>query len=125
MLSSPEQFLTAYEQALATQDWHEIAPLIHADCTAVFTEATFKGKTAVEQAFRHTFQLIQDETYTISNVRWLDRCEHHALCIYDFAWSDIIKGQPASGGGRGTSVLKWADGRWQLLCEHLGPAARS
>jgi ketosteroid isomerase-like protein len=123
-MSSPEDFLAAYEAALAAQEWEQVAPLFHESCTAVFTENTFIGKSQVEQAFRRTFNLIQDETYTISNVRWLDRSDEYAICLYDFAWSGIINGQRAAGGGRGTSVLKWENGRWQLLCEHLGPAAR-
>lgn len=124
-MTTPEEFLVAYEAALASQEWKQVAPLIHERCTAVFTEKTFMGKSEVEQAFRRTFNLIQDETYKISSVQWLDRCEHHAICLYDFAWSGIINGQPASGGGRGTAVLKWENGHWQLLCEHLGPAART
>jgi len=123
-MDTPEEFLAAYEQALATQDWEQVAPLIHERCTAVFSEDTYIGKSEVEQAFRRTFNLIQDETYRISNIQWLDRSGEYAICLYDFAWSGIINGQPASGGGRGTAVLKWEDGRWQLLCEHLGPAAR-
>lgn len=124
MMDTPEEFLAAYEQALATQEWEQVAPLIHERCTAVFSENTYRGKSEVEQAFRRTFNLIQDETYRISNIQWLDRSEEYAICLYDFAWSGIINGQAASGGGRGTAVLKWGDGRWQLLCEHLGPAAR-
>jgi len=123
-MDTPEEFLAAYEQALATQDWEQVSPLIHERCTAVFSEDTYIGKSEVEQAFRRTFNLIRDETYTISNRHWIDCSEEYAICLYDFAWSGIINGQAASGGGRGTAVLKWDDGRWQLLCEHLGPAAR-
>ena len=125
METSPEEFLTAYEKALVTQEWEEVAPLIHERCTAVFSEGTYRGKGEVEEAFRRTFNLIQDESYTIGNVQWLDSSEEYAICLYDFAWSGIINGQAASGGGRGTAVLTWEDGRWQLLCEHLGPAART
>lgn len=124
MTNTPEQFLAAYEQALATQAWEQVEPLIHENCTAVFSEDTYIGKAAVAQAFRRTFQLIQDETYAIRNLHWLDRSDEYAICLYDFAWSGIINGQPASGGGRGTAVLKREDDRWQLLCEHLGPAPR-
>ena len=122
--SGPADFVAAYEAALATQDWEQVAPLIHDDCVAVFTEDTFRGKAEVEAAFRKTFALIQDETYHISDVHVIRQTADLVVLSYDFAWSGIIDGQPAAGGGRGTSVLVMEDGRWLLLYEHLGPPAR-
>jgi len=123
MMSSPEQFIHQYEKALATQQWENVAPLIHEDCVATFSEGTYKGKAEVEQAFRRTFALIQDETYAISNVHWVQKTETIAVLVYNFSWSGVINGQAASGSGRGTSVLTKQDGEWQLICEHLGPNA--
>lgn len=124
-MTSPLDFIRSYETALATQDWQQIAPLIHDDCVAVFTENTFRGKTAVEAAFRKTFALIEDETYGINNINWQLRTENVAVLTYNFAWSGTIDGQAASGGGRGSSVLVCENGRWLLLLEHLGPPARA
>lgn len=123
--TTPESFLAAYEAALATQDWEQVAPLIHDDCVAVFTEDTFRGKHAVEGAFRKTFALIRDETYHLSNISIIHATAESTVLAYDFAWSGIIGGQRASGGGRGTSVLVKQHGRWLLLYEHLGPPPRS
>jgi ketosteroid isomerase-like protein len=120
---TPVEFLPIYETALATQQWENVSPLIHEDCVATFSEGTYKGKAEVEQAFRRTFALIQDEAYSISNVHWVQKTDTTAVLVYNFSWSGIINGKPASGSGRGSSVLTKQDGRWQLICEHLGPKA--
>ena len=119
-----QEFLQEYEQALATQQWKNIAPLLHSDVCVTFNNGTYKGIAEVEGAFRRTFALIQDETYAISNVHWIREDDALAVCLYHFHWTGIINGQMASGGGRGTSVLVNENGRWQILTEHLGPEAK-
>ena len=44
-----------------------------------------------------------------------------AVYLFEFHWSGIINEKPASGLGRGTSVLIKEADRWLLLVEHLGP----
>lgn len=117
--------MQVYAEALASQDWANVAPLIHEDACVQFSEGTYKGKVKVRSAFERAFQLIKDEKYVISNVDWLEKTDDLAVCIYTFAWSGLIHGKEASGGGRGTSVLKKENGRWQILLEHLGPGPRS
>jgi ketosteroid isomerase-like protein len=121
MMKKPQDFITAYETALATQYWENVAPLVHENCVATFSEGTYKGKAEVEAAYRKTFALIKDETYKISEIHWVQTTESHAIMTYIFNWSGVISGEPASGSGRGTSVLVHEQGKWQLICEHLGP----
>lgn len=124
MIASPEEFIAAYAAATETAQWESVAPLIHEDCVVVFSSGTFKGKAEVEKAFRRTFDLIQDETYKVTDIHWIQRENHTTVFTYNFAWTGIINGESASGGGRGSSVLTWSDGvGWKLLCEHLGPPA--
>ncbi len=122
-MENVEEFIHDYEAALATQDWDQVSPLIHDDCVATFSEGTHIGKSQVESAFQKTFDLIEDETYRISNVHWAIRSESIAVVVYNFEWSGIINGVRASGGGRGTSTIICDNGRWQLIAEHLGPNA--
>jgi len=119
-----ENLIEEYEAALATHDWEQVAPLIHDDCVAIFSEGTFIGKQQVEVAFHKTFDLIQDEKYMISSVHWILQQESVAVFNFEFHWTCIIKGKPASGGGRGTSTIVLQDGDWVLIAEHLGPHAR-
>lgn len=120
-MNQPQEFISAYEKALASQSWDNVAPLIHEQCVATFSEGTYIGKAEVEAAFRKTFALIKEEKYKISNIHWVRETENTAVFIHHFSWSGIINGQFASGSGRGTSVLTKENGRWQLICEHLGP----
>jgi uncharacterized protein (TIGR02246 family) len=122
---TPEDFVQAYERALATQDWKAVAPLVHPDACVTFSSgAVHDGKDAVGAAYARNFLLIEDETYAVSNVRWVRKTADFAVYLFDFAWSGLIDGKPASGAGRGTTVLLHEDGAWRLLAEHLGPKAR-
>ena len=120
----PDEFVTAYETALATQKWAEIAPLINQDACVTFSSGTVhRGKDAVRRAFEGNFAAIEDETYKISNVYWVRRDGGYAVYLFDFDWTGLIEGKAAEGGGRGTCVLVREGQRWQLLIEHLGPRA--
>ena len=100
-----EAFLRKYERALATHSWEAIAPLID-DCACfIFLEGTYFGIAAIERAIRKTFSLIQNETYAISDVRWLHARDDCALCVYAFDWAGVIDGKACSGSGRGTTLL--------------------
>lgn len=38
---------------------------------------------------------------------------------YDCSWSGVINGEPASGSGRGTTVLQRSQDGWKVVHEHL------
>lgn len=119
---NPEEYIKNYEQALATQDWSQVEPLIHEDACVTFSNgAVHKGRTEVRKAFEKNFSLIKDETYVITNVHWVLRSLETAVYLFDFNWNGIINDQPASGSGRGTSILIKENDKWKLLAEHLGP----
>lgn len=118
----PEDFIRAYEAALASQTWSQVEPLIHPEACVTFSNGTVHmGKAAVQKAFERNFTLIQDEKFSISNVHWVLKTAETAVYLFEFHWSGLMQGKPAQGAGRGSSVLIHADGRWQLLVEHLGP----
>jgi len=120
--ATPDDFVRGYEAALASQRWSALDPLVHDEvCVTFSTGAVHKGKAAVRRAFETNFASIEEETYAISNVHWVLRSEAFAVYLFDFRWSGRIDGQPARGGGRGSSVLVRVDGDWKLLVEHLGP----
>jgi len=119
-----DEFVTAYETALATQKWSEVESLIHKDACVTFSSGTVhRGKDAVRRAFEGNFAAIADETYRISNVHWVRKNRECAAYLFDFDWTGLIDRKPASGGGRGTCLLIREGPRWQLLVEHLGPRA--
>jgi ketosteroid isomerase-like protein len=118
----PEKFIGEYEAALATQDWSRVEPLIHPDACVTFSTGTVhKGKEAVRGAFEANFGAIAEEHYEISDIHWVHRDPGIAVYLFSFAWTGLIGGEAARGGGRGTCVIVKEGPRWQLLVEHLGP----
>jgi ketosteroid isomerase-like protein len=121
---APDEFIPLYERALDSQSWQAVDPLVHDDACVTFSNGTVHvGKAAVQRAFEGNFAAIADERYRISNVRWVHRGSEIAVYLFDFNWSGRVGDRPASGSGRGTSVLHRDDDGWRLLVEHLGPAA--
>lgn len=99
--------------------------MIHEDACVTFSGGeSFRGKAAVRTAFEGNFALIRDEEYTLSDLHRVCKSPAFAVFTFSFAWSGVISGKPAAGGGRGTSVLVKENGRWLLLAEHLGPAPK-
>ena len=122
---TPNEFIRHYEQALATQRWEAVEPLMHRDVCVTFSNgAVHCGMEAVKGAYSANFAAIQDEEYRISNVHWVASGEEFAVYLFEFDWSGRIDGREVSGGGRGTSVLVRQNGEWKLLAEHLGPGPR-
>jgi ketosteroid isomerase-like protein len=77
------------------------------------------GKTAIRKAIQRNFDAIKGETYRIQHLEWLASSDDVAACVYEFDWSGRMSGKPASGGGRGTTVIRRVGGRWKVAHEHL------
>lgn len=119
---SPDAFVTHYEAALRSQDWAQVAPLMHADACVIFSSgAMHKGKDAIRAAYQANLGAIENEDYRIKDIHWLRRSPEMVAYMFDFSWSGQVKGRPAAGAGRGTAVLVRDGGDWLLLAEHLGP----
>ncbi|MCG8601838.1 MAG: nuclear transport factor 2 family protein [Verrucomicrobiales bacterium] len=119
---TPDEFITRYEQALASQEWEMVEPLIHENSSVTFSNGQIhRGKGAVEKAFRTNFDLIKEEEYAMSDLHWVLKNETFAICTFVYHWSGVINRKPASGSGRGTSSLVKEGEAWQLVAEHLGP----
>jgi ketosteroid isomerase-like protein len=123
---TPEDFIQAYEQALGTQDWSRVEPLIHNDACVTFSDGSVhKGSHEVKKAFERNFSLIKEEEYSITNVYWVHKDDNTSVYLFDFHWSGVIDGKQAGGSGRGTSVLIMENTQWKLLVEHLGPKSNN
>lgn len=120
----PELFIDAYKAALATQQWVNVEPLIHANCCVTFSNgAVHKGISEIQKAYERNFALIKNEDYQMSNLHWVLKTETTAVYVFNFSWAGTINGQPAAGSGKGTAVLVSEEGNWKLVAEHLGKSA--
>lgn len=113
-------FIRNYEQALASQDWKRVEPLMHKDIEVIFSDGSKHiGIKNVQKAFEQNFALIKDEQYRISNIMWLKNEAHEAVFSFDFFWSGMINGETCQGGGKGISTLAHVESKWLLLRENL------
>ncbi|MEM1304529.1 MAG: nuclear transport factor 2 family protein [Planctomycetota bacterium] len=123
---NPTEFVRQYEQALATQRWAAVEPLIHAGACVTFSNgASHRGSEAIRVAYERNFAQIEGEDFRVENVHWVRRSEDLAVYLFDFQWTGVIAGEAARGAGRGTATLVNDGDGWKLLAEHLGPAQPS
>ncbi|MEM1212636.1 MAG: nuclear transport factor 2 family protein [Planctomycetota bacterium] len=123
--ATPEALMAAYERASRAHDLEAVLDCIDEDAVYWFsTGACHAGKAAVADAIARNFAVIEAEDYRLEELVWRVRTAASAVCTYRYVWSGVIDRQPASGGGRGTSVLVEKGGRWWVVHEHLsaGPA---
>ena len=117
---TPAEFMRAYETSGRKGGLEYTLSLIDDDAVYWFSDgSSHAGKSAIERAIRKNFEAIKDETYRISDIVWLAQSGDFAACIYRFDWSGIVRGAPASGSGRGTSVLARRGDAWVVVHEHL------
>jgi ketosteroid isomerase-like protein len=117
---TPDEFLREYESSGRSGGVENMLRLIGDKAVYWFSDGTSHvGKAAVERAIRRNFELIEDETYRISDVVWVAQSSDVAACVYRFDWSGIVRGAPASGSGRGTAVLARRGDSWVVVHEHL------
>lgn len=117
---TPEEFIHEYESSTSVHGLEHTFGMIADDAVYWFSDGSnHVGKKAIERAIRKNFETIQDEAYRISDVEWMAKSPDIAVCIYRFDWSGIVRGAPASGSGRGTSVLARQGDSWVIVHEHL------
>ena len=119
-----ETLLALYGERINAHDFDLLEPLISPAATFWFSEGSFSGP-AIRAAFERTWAQVAEETYWLEDVEWIAGDDEGAACIYGFRWRGLIAGQPAAGGGRGTSVLRREADGWKIVHEHLSPLPRN
>jgi len=116
-----EQFTIAYQNALATQDWTSVEPLITKEACVTFSNGSvYKGIDNIQAAYENNFRLINSEKYEMKNISWLKKETDYAVYVFEYHWSGIMNDKLISGQGVGTSVIIKVGEDWKLLSEHLG-----
>jgi ketosteroid isomerase-like protein len=117
---SPTEFIRAYEAATNAHDLEATLDMIADDAIFLFSDqASHVGKDAIRAAIQANFNAIKAEKYGINDLMWLASSEDVGACVYEFDWVGEVNGKPASGYGRGTTVIHRKRGKWQIAHEHL------
>lgn len=117
---SPENFIKQYELALGTQKWEQVKDLIHPTACFTFSDGSrYQGKEAIKKAFERNFALIQNESYSMTQIKWILKKKNTAVFYFDFAWKGLINGTEASGSGIGNMLLRKEEDTWLVLTENL------
>ena len=116
---SARSLLEQYEKQINTHDFKDVSTFISEDAIFWFSNGSYEGISAIKAAFEKTWALIQEETYWLSDIKWLSDNLESAACVYTFHWKGKISGNMREGSGRGTSVLQKQNGGWKIVHEHL------
>lgn len=117
---TPAEFMRKFETSSGAGGLDSTLALIDDAAVYWFSDGTAHvGKSAIERVFRRNAELIKSDTYRISNIVWIAQSSEFAACVYRFDWAGTIAGEPASGSGRGTSVLRRRGDGWVIIHEHL------
>jgi ketosteroid isomerase-like protein len=109
-----------YESATNAHDLEAVLNLIADDAVYLFSnQSSHFGKPSIRRAIETNFAAIKNESYRIEGLIWLASSEDVAACAYEFHWTGEVDGKPASGHGRGTTILRRASPTWQVAHEHL------
>jgi ketosteroid isomerase-like protein len=117
---TPTEFMRLYESRTAAHDLDGTLALIAEEAVYLFSDGSSHIlKLAIEKVLAANFAAIRDESYRLQNITWLEASDDIAVCVYKFFWTGTIDGKPASGSGRGTSVLRRDGESWLIAHEHL------
>ncbi len=114
------EFLELYQKLSDTQDFDQVAPLIHENAMCRFTDGDFEGTEAIRGVFEKTWALpVEENNYYLSDIKVVAADRSLAVATFVFNWSAVKDGREISTKGRGTIVLTKSGDRIQLLHEHL------
>jgi len=120
MIEEPAEFMRRYAENTDAHRLGATLAMIADDAVYLFSDGSSHiGKVAIADVLAKNFAAIAEETYRIRDIRWLLDGGGAATCVYLFEWSGIVEGKPASGSGRGTSVLRRDGESWLVVHEHL------
>lgn len=117
--ATPQAVMAAYAELINRHDFSLLVPLIVPDASFWFTSGTHQGHAAIRSAFERTWQRLADETYWLEDLVCIAMGDAAASCTYRFCWRATVDGHPATGTGRGTTVLARRDEAWCIVHEHL------
>ncbi len=121
------RFLNDFEALANREDFDLVEPLIHEHAVFRFNDGDFIGRAAIRAAFEKTWRgnpNVKKARFDLSDIRVVSVDHASATATYNYHWEGTSDGKGFAITGRGTRVLVVADGRLQIIHEHLSRMPR-
>lgn len=119
-MQTPSEYKQELLRRMNAKDLAGTMELIADDAVYFWSNgAAMFGKAEIERAMKANFEAIKDDVYEVKDLIWVIDGSDAAVAVFRFEWAGEVDGAPASGRGRGASVLKRIDGQWRTVHEHL------
>jgi ketosteroid isomerase-like protein len=118
-LDELNELIRDYETANNSRVLERVLAFIAPEASYWFSDGSHYGHAQIRDALKRTFDLIQDETYSIRDVTWIVAHDDVAVCRYRFSWVGVVNGSPRWGSGRGTNVFGRHENSWLIEHEQL------
>jgi len=118
-------FLDRFEELANDENFDLIADMIADSAFFRFNDGDYRGKEAIRAAFERTWRgdpTIRKSSFSISEIVVLTTDSKSATATYNWTWEGSQGDQRFQIHGRGTRVLSYREGRFQILHEHLSRA---
>lgn len=124
--TSPQACAAEFTAALLRRDMAAALSLLADDVVFFYSNgAELLGKDAFAATMAANWALVEDYKYSTLDPVWIAQSDAVAAVVYGFAWSGLARGQPVSGAGRGTRVLRKSPAGWVIAHEHLSLGQRA
>lgn len=112
--------LEQYIEATNSHDFNNVKQVLHPNAVYWFTDMTCTSINEIQSYFENAWNVIKEEVYSSSNVKWVTIDKNSATCIYTYQYQGYHNGEFVSGSGRATNVFTTTDDKqWKLVHEHL------
>lgn len=114
-----KETLQAYINATNTHEFEQVKQFLNENAIYMFSDETCTILHDIQRYFERAWATIEQEVYSISNVKWLYIHDTSATCVYTYHYEGYNQGSFVKGSGRATNVFIKENGAWQLIHEHL------
>jgi ketosteroid isomerase-like protein len=117
-----EDFLVRFEQLAEREDFSLIREFIDEQAFFRFNDGDFIGRDAIQAAFEKTWRgdpSVQKARFYLTDIVVMTVDTETASATYTYHWEGAQAGQSFTVRGRGTRVLRWVDGQFRIVHEHL------
>ena len=118
-MNTPDKALYQYIKATNSHNFQNVNEVISDNAIYYFSDKVCSENEEIKIYFESAWDLVKDETYSISKINWIHISEVSAVCVYYYNFTGFVDGKFVEGNGKATNVFEKKGGKWYLLHEHL------